>query len=127
MPSSSVHAADKGIVINSPCNPTGALVEERDLAGIAERSGSRGIWILLDLCYERLIYDRAAQPSRRPRRAHARPRGALRLGVEGLCDDRLALRLGRRPGGSHQRLQRDTEPRDVERQFDHTEERRPPP
>jgi len=47
----------RGIVINSPCNPTGALVSEEDLEAIATEAATRGIWILLDLCYERLIYD----------------------------------------------------------------------
>ncbi len=48
----------RGIVINSPGNPTGALISEEDLARIADEAATRGIWILLDLCYERLIYDR---------------------------------------------------------------------
>ena len=47
----------RGIIINSPCNPTGALISEADLAAIADEAARRGIWILLDLCYERLIYD----------------------------------------------------------------------
>jgi aspartate aminotransferase len=47
----------RGIVINSPCNPTGALISEKDLAAIADEAARRDIWILLDLCYERLIYD----------------------------------------------------------------------
>src|SRR5688572_17435119 len=50
----------KGIVLNSPSNPTGALISEKDLAAIADEAARRGIWILLDLCYERLIYDDAA-------------------------------------------------------------------
>jgi len=50
----------KGIVINSPGNPTGALMSEEDLAAVAEEAAKRGIWILLDLCYERLIYDKVA-------------------------------------------------------------------
>ena len=48
----------RGIIINSPCNPTGALISEQDLAAIAEETSRRGIWIVLDLCYEKLIYDR---------------------------------------------------------------------
>ncbi|HVL66843.1 MAG TPA: pyridoxal phosphate-dependent aminotransferase [Vicinamibacterales bacterium] len=48
----------RGIIINSPCNPTGALIAEDDLARIADEAARRGLWILLDLCYERLIYDR---------------------------------------------------------------------
>lgn len=47
----------RGIVINSPCNPTGALMAESDLAQLADVAARRGLWILLDLCYERLIYD----------------------------------------------------------------------
>jgi aspartate aminotransferase len=47
----------RGIVINSPTNPTGALISEEDLAAIADEAARRDIWILLDLCYERLIYD----------------------------------------------------------------------
>jgi aspartate aminotransferase len=47
----------RGIVINSPTNPTGALIGEEDLAEIAAEAAPRGIWIVLDLCYERLIYD----------------------------------------------------------------------
>jgi aspartate aminotransferase len=49
----------RGIVINSPGNPTGALISEADLARVADEAAARGIWILLDLCYERLIYDPA--------------------------------------------------------------------
>jgi len=47
----------KAIIINSPCNPTGAVASERQLADIAEAAARRGIWIVLDLCYEKLIYD----------------------------------------------------------------------
>jgi aspartate aminotransferase len=46
----------RGIVINSPGNPTGALISESELARVAREAAARGIWILLDLCYERLIY-----------------------------------------------------------------------
>ena len=49
--------ATRGIVINSPCNPTGALMHEAALAAIADEARRRGIWIVLDLCYENLIYD----------------------------------------------------------------------
>ena len=41
--------ARSGIVINSPGNPTGALMSEEDLAAIADEAAKRGIWILLDL------------------------------------------------------------------------------
>jgi aspartate aminotransferase len=47
----------RGVIINSPCNPTGALIAEEDLASIAREAARRGVWIILDLCYEKLIYD----------------------------------------------------------------------
>jgi aspartate aminotransferase len=47
----------RGIIINSPGNPTGALISEDDLETIAKEAARRGIWVLLDLCYEKLIYD----------------------------------------------------------------------
>ena len=47
----------RGVIINSPGNPTGALISEADLSRVADEAAKRNIWILLDLCYERLIYD----------------------------------------------------------------------
>ena len=47
----------RGIIINSPCNPTGAIISEEDLATIAAAAARQSIWIVLDLCYEKLIYD----------------------------------------------------------------------
>ena len=57
--------ATKAIVITSPANPTGALISEEAMADIAGAAAPRGIWIILDLCYERLIYD--AVPHNLPR------------------------------------------------------------
>jgi aspartate aminotransferase len=57
---SAVTPRTRGIIINSPGNPTGALISEADLAAVAEEAGRRGIWLLLDLCYEKLIYDPVA-------------------------------------------------------------------
>jgi aspartate aminotransferase len=50
----------RGIVLNSPGNPTGALMDETEMAALADAVASRGIWIVLDLCYEKLIYDQVA-------------------------------------------------------------------
>jgi aspartate aminotransferase len=47
----------RGIIINSPCNPTGALISESELADLADVAARQGIWVVLDLCYEKLIYD----------------------------------------------------------------------
>src|SRR5689334_9268462 len=37
----------RGIIINSPANPTGALISEEDLTAVAEEAARRDIWILL--------------------------------------------------------------------------------
>ena len=47
----------KAIIINSPANPTGALADEPTVAAIADAAAKRGIWIVVDLCYEQLIYE----------------------------------------------------------------------
>lgn len=47
----------KAIIINSPCNPTGGLVDEAMLAPIVDAAAKHGIWMVLDLCYEQLIYE----------------------------------------------------------------------
>jgi len=47
----------KAIILNSPANPTGALIEEATVAAIADAAAKRGIWVIVDLCYEQLIYE----------------------------------------------------------------------
>ena len=112
----------RGIIINSPGNPTGALISEDDLARDRRRSrAARHLDPARSLLRAADLRPDAAQPARRPGRADARPHGAVRVGVEGVRDDRLALRLGARPGGARRRVQRAPEPLDVERLLDHAE------
>ena len=47
----------KAIILNSPGNPTGALIDEPVVAAIAEEAAKRDIWVIVDLCYEQLIYE----------------------------------------------------------------------
>jgi aspartate aminotransferase len=54
---SAVTPRTRGIVINSPGNPTGALLSETEAKLLATAAARQGIWVVLDLCYERLIYD----------------------------------------------------------------------
>lgn len=54
---SAITPRTRAIIVNSPGNPTGALISESELAAVADEAARRGIWILLDLCYEKLIYD----------------------------------------------------------------------
>src|SRR5688572_20949463 len=48
----------KAIIINSPGNPTGALVDEATISAITDAAVARGIWMIVDLCYEQLIYEK---------------------------------------------------------------------
>lgn len=48
----------KAIVINSPCNPTGALIAEDAVKAIGDLAAARGIWVIADVTYEKLVYDR---------------------------------------------------------------------
>ena len=52
-----VTARTRGIVINSPGNPTGAVMRETEMEQLADGIADRDIWVILDLCYEQLIYD----------------------------------------------------------------------
>ena len=94
----------------------------RSCARSREDAARSGIWLVVDLCYEKLIYDPV--PHNLPAvlgRALPGAGGDLRLGVEGVRDDRLALRLADRAGGGDRRVERDAEPLDLERHVDHAE------
>jgi aspartate/methionine/tyrosine aminotransferase len=47
----------KLIIINSPHNPTGGVLDKRDLEQIARAIGDRNIFVLSDEIYSRLIFD----------------------------------------------------------------------
>ena len=57
---SAITPKTKAIILNSPANPTGALIDESTVAAIADAAAARGIWVIVDLCYEQLIYDPVA-------------------------------------------------------------------
>jgi aspartate aminotransferase len=47
----------KLLVLNSPCNPTGVVLTRQELEPLVELAIERGLWILSDEIYEKLIYD----------------------------------------------------------------------
>jgi aspartate aminotransferase len=53
-----VTARTRVVILNSPGNPTGALMSESEAAVLADEAARRGLWVVIDLCYEQLIYDR---------------------------------------------------------------------
>jgi aspartate aminotransferase len=46
----------RGVIINSPCNPTGAVIEEGDLERIIEWCSARDAFLLFDETYEFFVY-----------------------------------------------------------------------
>ncbi len=50
----------KAIILNTPSNPSGAVVSPADLEAIVRLAHSRGIYVLLDECYVYLTYTGAA-------------------------------------------------------------------
>jgi aspartate aminotransferase len=47
----------KAIILNSPSNPTGGVFTETMVGAVAEHCARTGVWLIVDLCYERLIYE----------------------------------------------------------------------
>jgi len=44
------------VIVNSPSNPTGAILPDEEFARIAGLCRSRGIWLLTDECYSHFLY-----------------------------------------------------------------------
>ena len=64
--STAITPRTKAIIINSPCNPTGALIAEEELAAIADAAATRGIWVIVDSdLREADLRAGAAQPAAR--------------------------------------------------------------
>jgi len=51
------------MVLNSPCNPTGAVYSADELRALAEVCVARGVWLVADEIYEKLVYDGARHVS----------------------------------------------------------------
>lgn len=53
----------KAVFLNSPCNPTGAVMDIEELAAIAELAAERDFYLVSDEAYESLTYDGARHVS----------------------------------------------------------------
>ena len=47
----------KAILLNSPCNPTGAVLTKEDVLAIAEAVKKYDLWVLSDEPYDSIVYD----------------------------------------------------------------------
>jgi aspartate aminotransferase len=56
---SAITPRTKAIILNSPSNPSGAVISRDDLEHIVRLAHSRGIYLMLDECYAYLIFNEA--------------------------------------------------------------------
>jgi aspartate aminotransferase len=57
------HAAStrtRGLILNSPCNPTGAVYDRQALGDLLALAESRGWWVISDEIYRRIAYEAEA-------------------------------------------------------------------
>ena len=47
----------RGVIVNSPNNPTGAVTDRREIEGIVRLAARNGWLVLFDECYDRLVFD----------------------------------------------------------------------
>jgi methionine transaminase len=59
----SINANTKAIILNSPHNPTGAVLQEADIVALREIVAGTNIFIISDEVYEHLIFDGIAHQS----------------------------------------------------------------
>jgi len=52
--------ATKGVMLNSPCNPTGAVYSRAELEAIVALADERGWWVISDEIYRRIAYGSVA-------------------------------------------------------------------
>ena len=54
---SKINSNTKGIIINSPSNPTGGVWSDEAIMNTIEIAKSKSIWVFSDECYEQLTYN----------------------------------------------------------------------
>ncbi|MEO8658234.1 MAG: pyridoxal phosphate-dependent aminotransferase [Bryobacteraceae bacterium] len=52
-----ITARTKMVIINSPSNPSGAVIDREEFEKIFHLTSKRGIWLMTDECYCRFLYD----------------------------------------------------------------------
>lgn len=55
--------ATRAVLLNSPCNPTGGVIDAEDLETIVTECAARDILVIADETYERFVYDGLEFPS----------------------------------------------------------------
>ena len=55
--------APKGLILNSPCNPTGGVYTQGEIRAIAQWARDRKVWVIADEIYRRIHYGPGPAPS----------------------------------------------------------------
>ncbi|MCG8542416.1 MAG: pyridoxal phosphate-dependent aminotransferase [Clostridia bacterium] len=58
---SKITSKTKLLIINSPANPTGGILTEEDIEGIADAVRGKNIFVLSDEIYDRIVYEGSAK------------------------------------------------------------------
>lgn len=53
----------KAVIINSPNNPSGAMYSKEFIGGIVEFCEKKGLWLIMDDTYNRLVFDGKSAPN----------------------------------------------------------------
>jgi aspartate aminotransferase len=53
----------RGIFVNSPSNPTGWIISPDEIAALLDIARARGLWLIADEVYGRIVYGNRAAPS----------------------------------------------------------------
>lgn len=56
-------AKTRGIFVNSPSNPTGWVASAEEIAALLDAARRRGLWLIADEVYNRIVYGNRAAPS----------------------------------------------------------------
>jgi aspartate aminotransferase len=84
--------ATRGVIVNSPNNPTGAVTPRGEIERLLDWCGTRGLWLIFDETYDRFLYEGRPHAS-----AAAFPAHADRVVVTGAASKTYAMtgwRLG---------------------------------
>ncbi len=92
--------ATRAIILNSPCNPTGGMIEPQELRALIEGAAARDVLVISDETYERFIYD-GVEPSSAAGLARAHPETVVVVGsfskTYAMTGWRLGYLLGPKP------------------------------
>ena len=107
----------KVIILNSPSNPSGAVMSPEDMTEVIRLAHQRGIWVLSDECYVYLNYTgkNFSVGGLREYKERFVVLGSL---VENLCDDRMAAGICDGSGGGGECNGKTAKPVDLESDFD---------